>query len=65
MATKKRTGVLLNKALLKKARKTLRAANTPQAIEQALTEAVMNREIGTTLSVLLRKGRGRFADVYR
>jgi hypothetical protein len=65
MATKKRTSVLLDKALLKKARKALRAANNTQAIEQALTEAVMNREIGTTLSVLLRKGRGRFADVYR
>jgi hypothetical protein len=65
MATKKRTSVLLDKALLKKARKALRAANNTQAIEQALTEAVMNREIGTTLCVLLRKGRGRFADVYR
>ena len=65
MATKKRTSVLLDKALLQKARKVLRAANNTQAIAQALTEAVMNREIDTTLSVLLREGRGRFVDVYR
>jgi len=65
MATKKRTNVLLDKSLLKRARKALRAANNTQAIEQALAEAVMNREIGTTLSALLRKGRGRFVGVYR
>ena len=65
MATKKRTSVLLDKVLLKKARRALRAANNTQAIAQALTEAVINREIDTTLSALLRKGRGRFVDVYR
>ena len=65
MATKKRTNVLLDQALLKRARKALRAANNTRTIEQALTEAVMNRQIDTTLSALLRKGRGRFVDVYR
>jgi hypothetical protein len=65
VATKKRTSVLLDRSLLKRARKALRAANNTQAIEQALTEAVTNRKIDTTLSVLLRKGRGRFVDVYR
>ena len=65
MATKKRTSVLLDKALLQKARRALRAPNNTQAIAQALTEAVINREIDTTLSALLRKGRGRFVDVYR
>lgn len=65
MATKKRTSVLLDKALLKRARRALRASNNTQAIAQALTEAVINREIDTTLTALLRKGRGRFVDVYR
>ncbi len=65
MATKKRTSVLLDKSLLKRARKALRAAHNTQAITQALTEALMNREIDNTLSALLRKGRGRFVDVYR
>jgi hypothetical protein len=55
VATKKRTSVLLDRSLLKRARKALRAANNTQAIEQALTEAVTNRKIDTTLSVLLRK----------
>jgi hypothetical protein len=65
MATKKRTSVLLDKALLKRARRALRTSNNTQAIAQALTEAVINREIDTTLTALLRKGRGRFVDVYR
>ena len=65
MATKKRTSVLLDKALLKKARRALQASNNTQAIAQALAEAVINREIDTTLIALLRKGRGRFVDVYR
>jgi hypothetical protein len=65
MATKKRTSVLLDKVLLKRARRALRASNNTQAIAQALTEAVTNREIDTTLGALLRKGRGHFVDVYR
>ena len=65
MATKKRTSVLLDKVLLKRARRAMRASNNTQAIAQALTEAVTNREIDKTLGALLRKGRGHFVDVYR
>ena len=65
MATKKRTSVLLDKVLLKRARRALQASNNTQAIAQALAEAVITREIDTTLIALLRKGRGRFVDVYR
>ena len=63
MATKKRTSVLLNKALLKRARKAMRATSNTQAITQALTEALMNRDVDTRLGTLLRKGRGRFVDI--
>jgi hypothetical protein len=65
MAAKKRTSVLLDKALLKRARRVLGATNNTQTIAQALTEAVTNRDIDTALGALLRKGRGRFVDVYR
>jgi len=65
MATKRRTSVLLDEGLLKRARRVLRVSNNTQAIARALAEAVTNREIDTALTNLLRKGRGRFVDVYR
>ena len=65
MAIKKRTSVLLDQALLNRARRLLRVSNNTQAITRALAEAVTNREIDTALTDLLRKGRGRFVDVYR
>ncbi len=65
MATKRRTSVLLDAGLLKRARRVLRVSNNTQAIARALAEAVTNREIDTALTNLLRKGRGRFMDVYR
>jgi hypothetical protein len=43
----------------------LRATSDTQAITQALTEALMNRDVDTRLGNLLRKGRGRFVDIYR
>ena len=52
MPTKKRTSILVDKARPKRSRKALRPSNK-------------SREIDATLSTLLRKGRGRFVDVYR
>ncbi len=61
MATKKRTSVLLDKALLNKARRVFRVSSDQEAITRALAEAVSNREIDTALTTLLREGHGRFA----
>ena len=65
MATKRRTSVLLNEELLRKARKTLKASSNTEAITRALRETLTNREIETALKDLIRKGRGRFVDLYR
>ena len=65
MATKRRTSVLLNEELLRKARKTLKASSNTEAITKALRETLANREIETALKDLIRKGKGRFVDVYR
>ena len=65
MATKKRTSILLDETLLKKARKTFRASTNTEVITKALQQALINKEIETTLKDLIHKGRGRFVDVYR
>jgi hypothetical protein len=65
MPTKRRTGVLLSEELLRKARKSLKAASNTEAITRALRETLTNREIETALKDLIRKGRGRFVDIYR
>jgi metal-responsive CopG/Arc/MetJ family transcriptional regulator len=65
VATKKRTSVLLDETLLKKARRTLKAPSNSEAITKALQETVINKEIEARLKDLIRKGRGRFVDVYR
>ena len=65
MAVKKRTSVLLDETLLKKARKTLKASSNTEAITKALRQALINKEIEASLKDLIRKGRGRFVDVYR
>ena len=64
MATEKRTSVLLNEKLLRKARKTLKASSNSEAVTKALQESLANREIQARLRDLIRKGRGRFVDVY-
>ena len=64
MPTKKRTSILLDETLLKKVRKTLKASTNTEAITKALQEALLNKEIEATLRNLIRKGRGRFVDVY-
>jgi len=62
---KKRTSLLIDPSLLKRARKILGASTNTEAITKALQETLANREIETTLRDLIRKGRGRFVDVYR
>lgn len=64
MATDKRTGVRLSDKLLRKVRKTLKAATNEDAVNKALHESLINREIHARLKDLIRKGRGRFVDVY-
>ena len=64
MATEKRTAVLLSEKLLRKARKTLNASSNTEAVTKALQETLANREIQASLKDLIRKGRGRFVDVY-
>jgi hypothetical protein len=64
MATEKRTTVLLSEKLLRKARKTLKASSNTEAVTKALQETLANREIQASLKDLIRKGRGRFVDVY-
>ena len=64
MATEKRTTVLLSEKLLRKARKTLKASSNSEAVTKALQETLANREIQASLKDLIRKGRGRFVDVY-
>jgi hypothetical protein len=65
MGAKRRTSVLLDPALLRKARRTLGASSNTDAIARALQETLINREVEATLRDLIRKGRGRFVDVYR
>jgi hypothetical protein len=64
MATDKRTNVRLSEKLLRRARKNLKAASNEEAVTKALNESLANREIHASLKELIRKGRGRFVDVY-
>jgi Arc/MetJ family transcription regulator len=61
---KRRTSLLIDEALLQKARKALHASTNSEAITRALEEVVTNREIEDSLQALIRKGRGRFVDIY-
>jgi len=61
---KKLTSVAVGQDLVKKARKTLKSSSDSEAVTQALLETLANREIQATLKRLIRKGRGRFVDVY-
>lgn len=65
MAAKRRTSVLLDEALLKKARRTLKASTNTEAITKSLQKALLDKEIEAALRGLIRKGRGRFVDVYK
>ena len=65
MSAKRRTSILLDEVLLRRARRTLRASTNTEAITKALRETLINKEVEATLRDLIRKGRGRFVDVYR
>ena len=65
MPSKKRTSILLDETLLRKARKTLKASTNTEVITKALQQALLNKDIEATLKDLIHKGRGRFVDVYR
>lgn len=64
MAGDKQTTVQLSEKLLRRARKTLKASTNKEAVTTALNESLLNREIQGALRTLIRKGRGRFVDVY-
>ena len=61
---KRRTSLLVDDTLLRRAKKALGASTNTAAITSALQEAVVNREVERSLRELLRDGRGRFVDVY-
>jgi hypothetical protein len=42
----------------------LKSTSDAQAVQQALEEAIANREVEQALTKLIREGRGRFVDVY-
>ena len=65
MAAKRRTSVLLDEGLLKKARRTLKASTNTEAITKSLQKTLRDKEIDEALRRLIRKGRGRFVDVDR
>jgi len=65
MATKRRTSLLVDDVLLRKARGALKATTNSEAITRALEEVVMNKEVEARLKELLRRGRGRFVDIYQ
>ncbi len=64
MPAKKRTSVLLDEALLRKARRTLKASTNTEAITRALREALLQKESEAAFRNLIRKGRGRFVEIY-
>jgi len=63
MPAKKRTSILLDAAVLQRARRAFKASTNTEAITKALEEALRNKEIERTLKDLIRKGRGRFVEV--
>jgi Arc/MetJ family transcription regulator len=65
MTSKRRTSLLVDNALLQKARKALKATTNSEAVTRALEEVVANKEVEASLKELIRKGRGRFVDVYQ
>ncbi len=65
MANKKRTSILLDETLLRRARKALKVSTNTETITKSLNETLTNEEIRVALRELIQKGRGRFVDVYR
>ena len=49
--------------LLQRARRALKRPSPTEVVEQALAEAIANREIEAALKRLIRRGRGHFANL--
>lgn len=65
MAGRRRTSILVDESLLGRARRVLKASTNTEAITKSLEKVLLDREIEAALDRLIRKGRGRFVDVYR
>lgn len=65
VATKRRTRILVEEGLLKKTRRALKASTNTEAITKSLEKVLLEKEIEVALDRLIRKGRGRFVDVYK
>lgn len=59
----RRTQLTVDVDLLQRARRVLKRPSPAEVVEQALTEAIANREIEAALKRLIRRGRGHFADL--
>lgn len=55
MNAKRRTSLLIDDALMRKARKALHAPTNSEAVTRALEEAVANKDVETSLKALLRR----------
>ncbi len=62
---KRRTSILIEESLLRRARGALKTASNTEAIVEALRVAVENAQIAKRTEDLLKKGRGKFIDVWR
>ncbi len=61
---KRRTSVLIDESLLRRAREVLGAGSNTEAITEALQITLANAEITRRTEELLRKGRGKFVDAW-
>ncbi len=61
---KRRTSVLIDESLLKRAREVLGPRSITEAITEALQLILTNAEIARRTEELLRKGRGKFVDAW-
>ena len=63
MAAAKRQSVPVDAALVQRARRAFKGPSEADAVQQALEEALANRESERTLITLIREGRGRVVDI--
>ena len=52
-------------AAKKKARRSLKASTDTEAVTKSIKKSPVDKEIEAALRALIRKGRGRFVDVYK
>ncbi len=63
MRNTERAQLRVNSELLRRARRMLKSPSDKDAAEQALAEAIANREVEAALKHLVRRGRGHFVDL--